>query len=165
MTMDRPPPIFLASYAAAAIAGMGAIALQAAWPAARAGSSTTRGWQLPALLVAATAFLLATLISHMLRGRRRPDTTSNRHSGFAGLVCDLAVGLAAGATLAAGHRTAVVGQGLWIVPPILLAACAASALAGLFAWRENGLPHWRHRSELLRMVFAVIVVAFLAIQW
>ena len=164
MTMDRPPPIFLASYAAAAIAGMGAIALQTAWPAALAGSSTTQSWQLPALLVAATAFLLATLISHVLRTRQPSGMPNNRRGDFAGLACDLAVGLAAGATLAAGHRTAVVGEGLWIVPPILLAACAASALAGLFAWRKNGLPPWRNRSELLRIVFAAIVVALLALQ-
>jgi hypothetical protein len=162
--MDRPPPLFLASYAAAAIAGMGAMALQAAWPAALAGSSTMRSWQLPAVLVAATAFLLVTMIFHMRHTRRMTGVSKKPYRDFAGLACDLAVGMAAGGTLAAGHRTAVVGQGLWSVPPILLAACAASALAGVFAWGKNGLPTWRNRSELLRMVLAVLVVALLALQ-
>ena len=161
----RPPPMFLASYAAAAIAGVGAAALQVAWPAALADWTLTGGWHLPAVLLSATAFLLATLISHLLHMRRLPGISNSRHSSFAGLICDIGVGLAAGATLAAGHRTAVVGQGLWIVPPLLLAACAASALAEVFAWREDGLSAGRDWKTTLRFVFAVVVVALLANGW
>jgi len=159
--------------AAAVVAVVGAITLQVAWPAVFSGDKQKSPWLLAAMLNAATGYLLATAWFHATTAHGRPNDLGPRLGRLGrGLACDLILGCASGAALASGHTATLFRAGLWIVPPTLLAVCAASALVEVLALRDQRSPLASSRppasarlpldrSELLRLIFAVLLAVLL----
>jgi hypothetical protein len=167
------PRAYARHWAAAGLALLGALVLQSAWPVVYSGDQQKSAWLLAPCVIAATGYLLATAWFHATatrRDRNNPGLPLGRLSR--GLACDLILGCASGAALASGHTAALFRAGLWIVPPTLLAVCAASALAEVLALRDRRsqlASHQplatsqllRNRNELLRLSLAMTLTLFL----
>ena len=106
-------------------------------------------------------FLLTTAILQARSARGLAPDASSRRGLIMELLCDLSVAVGAGMTLAEGHQNGVLRVGLWLVPPSLLAASAASAVASLLAWRLGTESTTRHKIRWLRPSLAAMVIAFL----
>jgi hypothetical protein len=89
-----------------------------------------------------------------------------------GLACDLIIGCLAATLLANGHTTSLLQAGLWLVPPVLLATSAASALVTTLALRDRRLKFAGDRPpanasnpcgprELPRLILAAVLVLML----
>ena len=183
MTSDpdhASPPLhsFTAHYGAAILALAGALALQSAWPVLFTRKPVESWWPYDAcVLTAATAYLLATAWMHTggtfwlpseLRGRLRELGR--------GLVSDLVVVAFAVLLYIRAPETSVLRAGMWIVPPVLLAASAASVLVGCLAfWNgvRRNLPstppaaatHGKPLRGLLHSVVTLLLlVALIALE-
>lgn len=171
---EQLPRRFAAHWVAAVIALAGAAAIQVLWPAAIRPEAGQRWW---ILLIAATAYLLATARFHFRKAQWRPNELVPRLWSLGRwLGCDLLICLLAGMLIWEGHQTSVFQAGLWLIPPILLAVSAASALAGLTALHDGSkrfrkdippadAPRTGYRRDILRFVsFAVLTLLLLAFR-
>jgi hypothetical protein len=168
----RPLRTFPAQWVVAGVAILGAIALQIAW--LEAGRNSAGAWPLDAaLFVAATIYLLATARFHAILARWRPGDCGPRLGILGrGLACDLIISCLSGILLANGHTTPLYRAGLWLVPPILLTACATSAAVEALALRDSriqfagGGPRDNARlssgpHELPRLILAALLILLL----
>jgi hypothetical protein len=161
-----------AHWMAAAVALVGAVAIQWMWPAAVHRDDDQHWW---VLLLSATAYLLATFRFHYHKTQWRPHELVPRMWSLGRwLLCDLIIGLLAGIALAKGHDALVIRAGLWLLPPTLLAVSGASALAAVVALREgmNWLrtdilpaeaPITNYRRDVLRFVCFVWLAVLLLV--
>jgi hypothetical protein len=124
-----------------------------------------------AVLVAATAWLIATAWLHLRLARSRSMEQVASRRLFENALCDLAVAVIAAVLLLKGHTLRLALAGLWIVPPTLLAAAVSSAGLLLYATLSaRGQPSapaprrfpvtwldWRTAS-LLAMIVALVLL-------
>lgn len=167
-TLRHYPP----HYAAAAIAVAGAVAVQLGWLEIWNRPAVDSWWPLDlALLLAATMYLLALAQLHFRSSTWRPNELVPRLwlLGQA-LGWNLIIAVHIGFVLAHGSAANVARAGLWIVPPAMLAAVVASALALGLALRDGWLnrffsdippeaaPHGKPRSGLAHGILAVLLL-------
>ncbi len=162
---------------AAILAAIGALVLQAAWPAILRREPGASWWPVDAcVLVSATGYLVSTVWLHVRATKWRFEERGPWLWRFGrGLVSDLAIVLLAGMLFANGPETSVLRSGLWIVLPTLLAASLASAgvtgSALLVSYRNSAhetTPASMVRSgvpsralEMLRTLLVVLLVVAL----
>jgi hypothetical protein len=170
----QPLRMFPAHWIAAAVAMIGAVAIQWMWPAAIFRDDGKRWWP---LTLAVTAYLLATARFHLSMARWRPNELVPRLWSLGRwLVCDFVIGILAGILVVEGHHTPIFQAGLWLIPPVLVAVSAASALTAVLALRDGlnrfyadvppaDAPIAGYRRDVPRMVcFTLLAILLLAIR-
>jgi hypothetical protein len=169
-----PPPTgtFPAHVGAAILAVGGALLVQSAWPTIAGRGPAESWWPCDAyVLVAATAFLLATAWLHLGAARWQPEETLPRLWRLGrGLVADLAVCVFAVMLFVRGPESGTFRAGLWLLPSILLTVAAASGAVGALALRSGlrhlpaegspaSAPSGQRRTDLIRALMTIALLA------
>lgn len=167
---DQPGPPrrwHFALWVVAGVAAAGALALPFAWW--QAGHGWDSRLQSAGLLLAAPGYLLATAQFYVRLARWRPGEEARQTGLRSGLAGDLIIGSLAAVLLTSGHTTQLYRDGLWLAPPILLTACAISAVAQLLLLSDgrnrvsppNGDRPATGPRYLLRLVLTAVLALLL----
>lgn len=174
----QPLRRFPAHWSAAALAIGGAAAVQWAWPVIVRRPSFDSWWPFDAaLIVAATGYLLALAEVHVRTASWRPNELVPRlwllGRVFAG---NLVVAVYLLVIFVQGPQTSTLRAGLSILPPVLLAVCAASAAVTVLSLRDGwrrigddvpppGAPHGAAKVEIVHSVFVIgLLLALVALE-
>lgn len=174
----QPLRRFPGHYAAAAVAALGALAMQVAWLEIGGRLEIDSWWPLDAMvLAAATGYLLALAELHLRAATWRPNELVPRLWMLGRtLGANLTIGVFVLIIVWRGSNSCTLRAGLWIVPATLLAAMIASALTIGLAVRDGwsrlttdvpppDAPRGQPLSELVHGLLAVgLVLALYAIE-
>jgi hypothetical protein len=174
----QPLRRFPAHWSAAALAIGGAAVVQWAWPAIVRRPSFDSWWPFDAaLIVAATGYLLALAEVHVRAASWRPNELVPRLWLLGRvLVGNLVVAVYLLVIFLQGPQTSTLRAGLSILPPVLLAVCAASAAVMLLAMHDGRrrfqndvpppeAPHGAAKSEIVHDVFVIgLLLALVALE-
>jgi len=120
------------------LSGVGAAVVQWGWIEVTRPENAHRWAAIASLQVVVTGYLVCLAWFHAHSARWRANSLVQRlwHLGQ-GLACDLASCLLIVAILIRGHEGGVLGLGLWMIPPTLLAISAVSAAITSLAWLDG----------------------------
>jgi hypothetical protein len=161
----RPARFVLAHWAVSAFALAAVIAVQVDWDSlAGPFAANNRPVFAGAVVIAATAWLLATAWLHVsaARSRRPLYVAAGRLRLHA--ITDLAIGALAVVVLFQGHESPVARVGLWAIPPALLAISIPSAIVLGQAARASQPPasaSARTQLDWLRIVISAALLGLL----
>jgi hypothetical protein len=120
------------------------LVLQSAWPIVLTRPPAHSWWPVDALVVAsASAFLLSSAWMHARAACWRPNELVPRLWQLGhGVLCDGLIGIVGLLGILGGPESSLMRSGLWIVAPVLLAACVVSVLVTALALRDGMRRFW-----------------------